>query len=104
MKLCSDAAELTYAEVMKRVFEPVDDDVPDPGDYFEACVALVADRVQRQIAAIPEAERHDWFIDRAMAMHGWCERVKAPDALAERIAVWLTRLLRRRPAPRKGRR
>jgi hypothetical protein len=103
MKLESDTIELIQAEMMKRVFEPVDDDVPDPSCYFEACLALLSSRVQQQIKAIPKSERHDWFIDRAMAMHGWCERAKAPDALAERIAAWLTRLLKTRP-PARGRR
>ena len=99
MKLASDTAELIYAEVMKRVFEPVDDDVPDPGIHFEACLALIADRVGRQVQAIPPAERHDWFLDRAMEMHGWCTRTKVATPLMERIDAWLSRLVKTLPAP-----
>jgi hypothetical protein len=99
MKLASDTAELIHAEVMMRVFDPVEDDVPDPGDYFDACIALITDRVGRQVQAIPEAERHDWFLDRAMAMHGWCARIKAPTPLTERVDAWLSRLIKTLPAP-----
>lgn len=97
MKLATDTQELIHAEVMKRVFEPVDDDVPDLTCYFDAAVALIAHRTQQTIQAIPEAERHDWFLDRAMAMHGWCERTKAPGLFAERVAAWLTRLIKTMP-------
>lgn len=99
MKLGTDTQEMIHAEMLKRVFEPADDDIPDPSCYFEACLALLAQRTQEKIAAIPESERHDWFLDRAMAMHGWCERIKAPDPLAERVAAWLTRLIKTLPEP-----
>src|SRR5437588_227514 len=44
MGLEDDLIEMAHIEVMRRVLEPVDDDIPDPEVDFEACVEAVVKR------------------------------------------------------------
>jgi hypothetical protein len=49
MSLQDDLIEAANVEVMRRVLEPVDDDIPDPGIDFEACVKAVVKRTERTV-------------------------------------------------------
>jgi hypothetical protein len=44
MSIRDDLIETANIEVMRRVLDPVDDDIPDPEVDFEACVEAVVKR------------------------------------------------------------
>ena len=49
MSLQDDLIETANIEVMRRVLEPVDDDIPDPGIDFDACVTAILKQTERTV-------------------------------------------------------
>ena len=48
--------------MLRRVLEPVDDDIPNPGFDFEACIEAVVERTTRTVKPLSKAERHVYFL------------------------------------------
>ncbi len=90
--LANDLVELAHTEMMQRVLVPVVDDIPDPGANFDAFVSALMDRVERTVYALPRAERHAYFLEKARDALHWCKANRAPDVLTERVSLWLARL------------
>lgn len=78
MSLQDDLIEAANIEVMRRVLEPVDDDIPDPGIDFDACVKAIVERTERTVKAMSEAKRRAYSLDKARSSMEWCHRIKAP--------------------------
>jgi hypothetical protein len=94
-----DLIEAANIEVMRRVLEPVDDDIPDPGIDFEACVKALVKRTERMLKSLSQAERRTYFLEKARSSSmEWCRRINAPAQLTESVEHWLERLERRRPS------
>jgi hypothetical protein len=93
-----DLIETTNIEVMRRVLEPVDDDIPDPGLNFEACIEAVVERTAQTVKPLSKAERHVYFLNKARSSMEWCRRTNAPSEVTQRVGLWLERLERRRPS------
>ena len=55
MSLQDDLIEAANIEVMRRVLEPIDDDIPDPGIDFEACVEAIVKRTERTVKPLSKA-------------------------------------------------
>jgi hypothetical protein len=98
MSLEDDLIEVANIEVMRRVLEPVDDDMPDPGGDFEACVKAILERTKRAVKPLSEVKRHAYFLEKARSSMEWCRRTKAPAEITGRVEQWLDRLERRWPS------
>ena len=98
MSLQDDLIEMAHIEVMRRVLEPIDDDIPDPEVNFEACVALIVQRTKRTVLLMSHAKRHAYFLQKARSSQEWCHRTKEPAPIAERVEQWLARLQSRYPS------
>src|ERR1051326_8450453 len=98
MGVQDDLIQVTNIEVMRRVLEPVDDDIPDPGIDFEACVAAVVKRTKRKVKSLSPAKRHAYFLEHARSSLEWCRRINAPAQFTEGVEQWLDRLQRRWPS------
>jgi len=83
---------------MRRVIEPVDDEIPDPGVNFEACVEAVVKRTRRAVLLMSHAKRHAYFLQKARSSLEWCRRTNAPVQITERVEQWLDRLQRQYPS------
>lgn len=88
----NDTIQLAYFEMMQRCLIPVDDDLPDPTVNFDAFCAAVADRTERIVYALPRAERHAYFVEKARGALAWCEANRAPDLLKRQARRWLAQL------------
>lgn len=84
--------EAANADIMRRVFEPRDDGIPDPGIDFAGCVDATMERIRRAVSPLTEQERRAYFVEKAMDVWAWCLVAKAPDALTHRVEAWLRRL------------
>ena len=93
-----DLIETTNIEVMRRVLEPVKDDIPDPGLDLEACVEAVVERTARTVKPLSKAERHVYYLNKARGSVEWCRRTNAPPEITQRVVLSLERLERRRPS------
>ena len=98
MGLEDDLIEMAHIEVMRRVLEPVDDDIPDPGVDFDACVEAVVKRMKRAVLLLSHAKRHAYFLRKARSSMEWCRRTNAPAQITERVEQWLDRLQRQYPS------
>jgi hypothetical protein len=99
MSLQDDLIEAANIEVMRRVLEPVDDDdIPDPGIDFDACVKAIVERTERTVKPMSQAKRRAYFLDKARSSMEWCRRIKAPAQITERVEQWLDRLERQWPS------
>jgi hypothetical protein len=98
MSLQDDLIEVTNIEVTRRVLEPVDDDIPDPGIDFEACVKAVLKRTKRMVKSLPPAKRHAYFLEHARSSLEWRRRINAPAQFTKGVEQWLERLQRRWPS------
>ena len=98
MGLEDDLIEVAQIEVMRRVLEPVDDDIPDPGVDFDACVEAVVKRTKRAVLLLSHAKRHAYFLQKARSSMEWCRRTNAPAQITERVEQWLDRLQRQYPS------
>src|SRR5437899_12917471 len=98
MSLQDDLIETANIEVMRRVHEPVDDDIPDPGIDFDACVTEILKQTERTVRPLSHAKRHAYFLNKARSSMEWCRRTKAPAQITERVEQWLERLERRFPS------
>ena len=98
MSLQDDLIKVTEIEVMRRVLEPVDDDIPDPEVNFDACVEGVVKRIRRKVKSLPPGRRHDYFLEHARSSLEWCRRAKLPAQFTEGVEQWLEQLQRRRPS------
>ena len=94
MSLEDDLIEVVQIEVMRRVLEPVDDDIPDPEIDFDACVEAVAKRTKRMVKSLPPAKRRAYFLEKARSGIEWCRRNNTPAQMTDRIVQWLERLER----------
>jgi hypothetical protein len=56
MSLEDDLVEAANVEVMRRVLEPVDDGIPDPGIDFDACVEAIVKRTKRKVMLMSHAK------------------------------------------------
>src|SRR5260370_42125453 len=97
MGLQDDLIEAANIEVMRRVPEPVDDEIPDPGIDFEACVEALLERTERLVKSLSQAGRRAFFLQKARRSMEWCRRVKAPAQMTERVEQRLGRLERQPP-------
>ena len=70
---------------------------------FEGAISALVAEAEREIAAIPEAERDDYFTAEAAMRLARCIEMKAPDCLVEMIEKSLARKLRRRAKARRDR-
>lgn len=93
-KLGNDLVELTLFEAMRRVLEPVTDDLPDPTVTFEAFTTAMLERVERTVFSLPYRERPAYFLERARESLRWCGDNRAPEVMTERVRRWLARLQR----------
>jgi hypothetical protein len=98
MSLQDDLIEAANIDVMRRVLEPVDDDIPDPGIDFEACVKALMKRTERTVKPLSQAGRHAYFLNKARSSMEWCRRISAPAQITERVEQWLERLERQWPS------
>jgi len=98
MSLEDNLIEMAHIEVMRRVLEPVDDDIPDPEVDFEACVEAVVKRTKRAVLLLSHAKRHAYFLRKARSSMEWCRRTNAPAQITERVEQWLDRLQRQYPS------
>src|SRR5579884_3213407 len=98
MSLEDDVVKVTQIEVMRRVLEPGDDDLPDPEINFDACVEAVVKRIKRKLKSLPPARRHDYFLDHARSSLEWCRRAQLPANFTQGVEQWLEQLQRRRPS------
>ena len=98
MSFQEDLLETTQIEVMRRVLEPVDDNIPDPEINFEACVEGVVERTARTVKRLSKSDRHAYFLNKARSGVEWCRRTNAPAEFTQRVALWLERLEGRRPS------
>ena len=98
MSLEDNLIEMAHIEVMRRVLEPVDDDIPDPGVDFDACVEAVVKRTKRAVLLLSHAKRHAYFLRKARSSMEWCRRTNAPAQITERVEQWLDRLQRQYPS------
>jgi hypothetical protein len=98
MSFQEDLFETIQIEVMRRVLEPVDDDIPDPEVDFDACVQGVVERTARTVKPLSKAERHVYFLSQARSGMEWCRRMKTPAEMTQRVGLWLERLERRWPS------
>lgn len=94
MKLESDLIEATHADMMRRMLEPADDGIPDPGIDFSACLSALLERIEMAVYSLPRAERAAYFREKARGALEWCRKVRAPDVLTERVRAWAERLER----------
>jgi hypothetical protein len=62
MNLEDNLIEMAQIEVMRRVLEPVDDDIPDPEVDFDGCVEAVMKRTKRAVLMLSHAKRHAYFL------------------------------------------
>ncbi len=92
MSLQDDLIETANIEVMRRVLEPVDDDIPDPGIDFEACVKAVVKRTERMVKSLPQAKGGpiSWRKPAAAwnGVAGSMHRRKSPSALSSGLNDW----------------
>src|SRR5438067_1774637 len=98
MSLQDDLIEAANIDVMRRVLEPVDDDIPDPEIDFEACVKAFVHRTWRTVMPLSQAKRHAYFLNKAHSGMEWCRRIKAPAQMTERVEQWIERLERKWPS------
>jgi hypothetical protein len=98
MSFQDDLIEAAKIDVMRRVLEPVDDDIPDPGIDFEACVTALVLRTKRTVKSLPPAKRRAYFLEKARSSMEWCRRTNAPAQITDSIEQWLERLQRRSPS------
>jgi len=98
MSLEDNLIEMVHMEVMRRVLEPVDDDIPDPGFNFEGCVDAVLKRTRRAVLPLSHAKRHAYFLQKARSSMEWCRRTDAPAQITGRVEQWLNQLQRKYPA------
>jgi hypothetical protein len=98
MSLQDDVVEAVNIEVMRRILEPVDDDIPDPGFDFDACVKALVKRTERKVKPLSHAKRHAYFLNTARSSMEWCRRINAPAQITERVEQWLDRLERQYPS------
>lgn len=98
MSFQDDLIEVTNIEVLRRAFEPVDDDIPDPGTDFDGCVDAVVKRTKRTVLPMSHAKRHAYFLNKARSSMEWCRRTNAPAEIRERVEQWLQRLERQWPS------
>jgi hypothetical protein len=98
MSFHEDLLETTQIEVMRRVLEPVDEDIPDPWVDFEVCVEGVVERTARTVKPMSRAERQVYFLNKARSGLEWCRRTNVRAEMTLRVVLWLERLERRRPS------
>jgi len=98
MGLKDDLLEVVHIEVMRRVLEPVADDIPDPEIDFAACLEAVTKRTERMVKSLSKAERRAYFLEKARSGKEWCRAIKAPAEFSGRVEQWLERLERRGPS------
>jgi|SRR5579862_4351929 len=98
MGLEDDLIEVAHIEVMRRVLDPIEDDITDPGIDFEACVKAITERTKQTVKSLSQAERPAYFLEKARSGLEWCRRIKAPAQMTERVKQWLEGLERRYPS------
>ena len=76
-------------------------DLDDFETDFNGALADLVAAAEREIAAIPEAERDDYFTAEAAKRLARCIEMKAPDCLVEMIEESLAKKLRRRAKARR---
>lgn len=89
MDLKDNIIEAVHFDVMRRVLEPVNDGIVDPGVNFEGCMEMVSDRIEHVVATMTEFEQKSYFYAKAKMAHQWCLATKAPDDLTNKVHVWL---------------
>jgi len=94
MTLKDNLFELAQIEVMRRVLEPVDDDIPDPEIDFDACVDAILKRTARRVMPLSHAKRLAFFLNKARSSLEWCQTTNAPPAITKRVEQWLDQLER----------
>ena len=98
MSFQDNQIEVTNIEVLRRVLEPVDDDIPDPEIDFDACVDAVVKQTRRKVLPLSHAKRHAYFMNKARSSMEWCRRIKAPAEISQRVEQWLEGLQRQWPS------
>ena len=98
MSLQDDLIQVTNIEMVRRVLEPVDDDIADPGIDFDACAEAVMKRIKRRVKSLSPTKRHAYFLGHARSSLEWCRRINAPAQFTQDVEQRLERLQRRWPS------
>lgn len=92
MDVRENIVQAAQFEVMRRVLEPVDDGMPDPGVDFDGCCEAVTNRIQKELQAMPTVCWDDYFRCKAQDALEWCEKqTLIPSVMRTQIRHWKNR-------------